>query len=132
MIFLLICLLLNKDITAKTDHVDMPVISVSGVVQKRFIGYGIYTEHWTVTNYICRIHFNEPAVIKAKTKIKLTGEFEIEKLPSGMICYRYFVIEPAEIHSICCSKYVDHYTSLLGTESKLIKREFPQNIKYGD
>lgn len=129
MIFLIICLLLNKEVTTKTDYADMPTISVSSDVQKKFIGYGIYTEHWTVTNYVCRIHFNKPAVIKAKTKIKLTGEVEIEKLSSGMVCYRYFVSEPPEIDSICCGRYVDYYTNLLGTEAKLVKREFPENLK---
>lgn len=129
MIFLLICLLLNKDITAKKDHADMPIISVSSDVQKRFIGYGIYTEHWTVTNYVCRIHFNKPTTIKANTNITLTGEVEIEKLPSGMVCYKYFVSNPPEIDSICCGRYVDYYTNLLGTESKLVKREFPENLK---
>jgi hypothetical protein len=130
MIFLLLFfVMLNKEVTASADHADMPVISLPSNKQKNHIGYGIYTEHWTVTNYVCRIHFNKPAVIKAKTNIKLTGEFEIEKLSSGMICYRYFVSEPPEIDSICCGKYINYYTSILGTEPRLVRQEFPQNIK---
>jgi hypothetical protein len=120
---------LNKKVSPVQDYFDFPLISIQGPKNEQHIGYGIHIDTWTVKNYMCRMHFNELIKLEPGTKIVLSDEFQIEKLSSGLTAYKFFVVHPKEISYICCGVYIDHYRSLMGENTRLIFREFPEKIK---